>query len=171
MIQKKITKSMKAIRFKPKVGNMERETAIYHKSNTHETGECETKKKFDLNKSNRNTQEANAITPLLDNFYHEILASFLTPTNHDGFGVHFVADSHNSDGLLPTARSPFNLNEEYSMIAMQKEVATDRTVTSPSSTLLPTTVAPREVNLKLSLIFEKQRDLYDRGLENVLVNN
>jgi hypothetical protein len=100
----------------------EKETSkycIFHKSNTHDTSECEAKKKFDLKKSNRNTQEANAITPLPDNFCYEISASFLPPSSHNGFDVHFVADSH-SDGLLPATRSPFKLNEEYNMIAMQK---------------------------------------------------
>jgi hypothetical protein len=43
------------------------------------------------------------------------------------------------------------LNEEYKVIAMQKKVATATTVISPSSTLLPDTVAPRKVKPEIVL--------------------
>ena len=56
----------------------------FHKSSTHDTSECKAKKNHDLRQTNRNSQEANVITPLPDNFCYEIsyLKKVSTPQKH-----------------------------------------------------------------------------------------
>ena len=152
---------------------------IFHKSNTHDTSECEAKKKYDLRKSNRNTQEANAITSLPDNFCYEITANFFPPqkySSHNGFDDHFVADS-SGYGLLQTPRPTITLTEEYNMITRQEEDAKDAAVTSPTSTSLPNTLAPSEIKSEIVLSLKSKgshahqlvRCLIDTGCSRGLI--
>jgi hypothetical protein len=74
----------------------------FHKSTTHDTHECKAKKNHDFKSNSKNNQEVNVITPLPDNFCHEVYPTNEVPSSQSpfiniGYDDPFLSDNYHHE--------------------------------------------------------------------------